>query len=95
MLGRMNGMFIVTVTGGPNLGTALVGGAAQVMGSAVAAMVGGAVCVVAIAGFTCAVPALWRYVFEPVPETNALPELQHNPDNPVTSSITIIPPAQE
>lgn len=49
----------------------------------------------AIAGFTCAVPALWRYVFEPVPETNALPELQHNPDNPVTSSITIIPPAQE
>lgn len=44
MLGRMNGMFIVTVTGGPNLGTALVGGAAQVMGSAVAAMVGGAVC---------------------------------------------------
>lgn len=93
MLGRMNGMFIVTVTGGPNLGTALVGGFAQVVGSAVAAMVGGAACILAIGGFTVAVPALWKYVFEPAPETSALPEIQHNPDHPATASLTIIPPA--
>lgn len=95
MLGRMNGMFIVTVTGGPNLGTALVGGVAQLVGSAVAAMLGGAVCILAIGGFTLAVPALWRYVFEPDPETNALPEIQHNPDHPATASITIVPPKSE
>lgn len=92
MLGRMNGMFIVTVTGGPNLGTALIGGVAQLVGSAMAAMIGGVGCIVAIAGFTVAVPALWKYVFEPVPDTNLLPELNHNPDNPVTASLKIVPP---
>lgn len=95
MLGRMNGLFIVTVVGGPNLGAGVIGFGAELMGPALTAVVGGLVCMVAIGVFTACVPALWRYVFEPLPETSAIPYPEHNPDSPATGVITVVPPRQD
>lgn len=71
--GRLQGLFIITVAGGPNLGMAFVGGAAELVGSPLAAVVGGTLVMVTIALATLAVPALWRYVPEPIPETRQQP----------------------
>lgn len=94
MRGRLQGMFIVTVTGGPNLGSGVVGGLAQVVGSSVAAMAGGIVCIVAIGGFTLLVPALWRYIPEPLAQTQANPTLrakdQPLPENTGTMRAPIV-----
>ena len=75
MRGRLQGLFIVTVTGGPNLGTGVVGGAANVLGAPVAAMAGGLTCILAIAGITVAIPALWRYVPKPIEDTAMIPQI--------------------
>lgn len=75
MRGRLQGLFIVTVTGGPNLGTGVVGGAASILGAPVAAMAGGITCIVAIVGITAAIPALWRYVPQPIEDTAMIPQI--------------------
>ncbi|WP_237224062.1 MFS transporter [Rothia nasisuis] len=71
--GRMQGLFIITVAGGPNLGMAFVGGAAELVGSPLAAVVGGGLVIVTIAVATVAVPALWSYTPEPLPDTRQQP----------------------
>ena len=62
--GRMQGLFILTVTGGPNLGAAVSGFIAQLIGSAQAALLGGLACILAITLFTLLAPSLWRYRLE-------------------------------
>ena len=71
--GRLQGLFIITAAGGPNLGMAFVGGAAELVGAPLAAVIGGTLVMVTIALATLAAPALWRYVPEPIPETRQQP----------------------
>ncbi len=52
MRGRLQGVFIVVVAGGPQLGTLLLGRAAVVTGEAVAAIAGGLACVAAVLAMT-------------------------------------------
>lgn len=78
MRGRLQGLFIVTVTGGPNLGTALVGGSAALVGSPLAAILGGALCICAIAGVSFKVPALWQYRPTPLEDTRAITQVAPN-----------------
>lgn len=75
MRGRLQGLFIITVAGGPNLGSALVGGLAELTGPSLAAVLGGTLVILVIAVVTVLQPALWRYVPEPVPETRQNPVL--------------------
>lgn len=70
--GRLQGLFIITVAGGPNLGFALVGASAELVGSAATALAGGALVIVLIALATLVQPALWRYIPEPVPDTRQI-----------------------
>lgn len=98
MRGRLQGMFIMTVVGGPNLGTGLIGAGASILGASVVAMSGGILCMVAITGATLLVPSLWKYIPEPIPETNMLPQVDEHavnldvPQNPGTGKINIITP---
>ncbi|MDQ6753297.1 MAG: MFS transporter [Actinomycetota bacterium] len=48
MRGRLQGVFIVVVTGGPRLGDLFAGGAGQLLGEAAAAIVGGILCIAAV-----------------------------------------------
>jgi ENTS family enterobactin (siderophore) exporter len=48
MRGRLQGVFIVVVTGGPRLGDLFAGGAGQLLGEAMAAIVGGILCIAAV-----------------------------------------------
>lgn len=52
---------------------AFVGGAAELVGSPLAAVIGGTLVMVTIALVTLAAPSLWRYVPEPIPETRQQP----------------------
>lgn len=59
--GRLQGVFIVVVAGGPRLADAVHGGAAAVLGTAVAAAGGGVLVVVGVLIAAVAVPAFVRY----------------------------------
>ena len=59
--GRLQGVFIVVVGGGPRLADAVHGGAAAVVGTTVAATGGGVLVVVGVALAVLAVPAFLRY----------------------------------
>lgn len=48
LLGRLQGVFIVVVAGGPRLGDVVLGGGAARVGEALAALGGGVVCIVAV-----------------------------------------------
>ncbi|MCZ2402262.1 MFS transporter [Paenarthrobacter sp. Z7-10] len=48
MRGRLQGVFIVVVAGGPRLGDLFAGGAGQVFGEAMAAVIGGILCIAAV-----------------------------------------------
>lgn len=48
MRGRLQGVFIVVVAGGPRLGELTLGSAGQAVGEALAAILGGLACVVAV-----------------------------------------------
>ena len=66
--GRLQGVFIVVVAGGPRLGDVLLGTVAELSGEAVAAIVGGLVCVVTVLGLAAAQPRFAAYdAREPVP----------------------------
>ena len=52
---------------------AFVGGAAELVGAPLAAVIGGTLVMVTIALATLVAPALWRYVPEPIPETRQQP----------------------
>lgn len=61
MRGRLQGVFIVVVAGGPRIGDVLHGAAAVVVGTSVAAAGGGVLVVVGVAIAALAFPALMRY----------------------------------
>ncbi|MEO8815204.1 MAG: MFS transporter, partial [Mycobacterium sp.] len=61
MRGRLQGVFIVVVAGGPRLADALHGAAGAMIGTAVAAAGGGALVVVGVVVAALAVPVFLRY----------------------------------
>ncbi len=61
MRGRMQGVFIVVVAGGPRLGDLRAGGTAAVAGATFSWVAGGIACAVLVLVLAFAVPALWRY----------------------------------
>jgi MFS family permease len=76
MRGRMQGVFIVVVAGGPRLGDLRAGGTAAVTGATASWVGGGIACVVVVLVLALSVPALLRYrgparnpVDEPLPPT--------------------------
>ncbi len=62
--GRLQGVFIVVVAGGPRIADVVHGGAASLVGTALAAGVGGLLVVVLVAGCAKASPAFLRYQVE-------------------------------
>jgi len=65
MRGRMQGVFIVVVAGGPRLADMWHGAAADWVGPGVAATVGGIAVVVGAAAVLAAFPAFWRFRVDP------------------------------
>ncbi|GGP34549.1 MFS transporter [Saccharothrix coeruleofusca] len=65
MRGRMQGVFIVVVAGGPRLADLLHGTTGALVGPGVATAVGGALVVLATGLAVLAIPAIWRYRFTP------------------------------
>lgn len=61
MQGRLGGVFIVVVTGGPRLGDLESGAVASVFGAQVSVVSGGLACIVGIAVLALAVPSFMRY----------------------------------
>ncbi len=59
--GRLQGIFIVVVAGGPRIADVAHGATAAMVGTAVAAAGGGALVVVLTAAAVVAVPVFWRY----------------------------------
>ena len=59
--GRLQGVFVVVVGGGPRVADVLHGGAAQVWGNPEVTTVGGLVVVAGVLLASAAVPAFWRY----------------------------------
>ncbi|MBO3085217.1 MFS transporter [Cellulomonas fengjieae] len=68
MRGRLQGVFIVVVAGGPRLGEALLGGAASKVGEGWAAVIGGSLCVVLLWLLVRTQRSFWNYdARHPVP----------------------------
>lgn len=68
MRGRLQGVFIVVVAGGPRLGEALLGGAASKVGEGWAAVIGGCLCVVLLWVLVRSQRSFWDYdARHPVP----------------------------
>jgi hypothetical protein len=61
MRGRMQGVFIVVVAGGPRLGDLRAGVVASTFGVSAAMVSGGIVIVVAMAAVALAVPTFWHF----------------------------------
>ena len=59
--GRLQGVFIVVVAGGPRLGDLLLGAVAELSGEAVTAIAGGLVCVVVVLALAAAQPRFAAY----------------------------------
>ena len=68
MRGRLQGVFIVVVAGGPRLGDLFAGGTGQLLGEAMAAIVGGILCILAVWLMARLQPTFIRYdARHPVP----------------------------
>jgi len=68
MRGRLQGVFIVVVAGGPRLGELWLGGTASRVGEGWAAVLGGALCVVVLWVLMRAQRSFWHYdARHPVP----------------------------
>ena len=67
MRGRMQGVFIVVVAGGPRLADLLHGTTGAIAGTGAAVTGGGVLVVVATIIAVLALPAVWRYRFTPAP----------------------------
>jgi ENTS family enterobactin (siderophore) exporter len=61
MRGRLQGVFIVVVAGGPRLGDLVLGGTADVTGVGWAAALGGLACVAGVVLFAWRHPGFRRY----------------------------------
>ncbi|WP_028046040.1 MFS transporter [Cellulomonas sp. URHE0023] len=68
MRGRLQGVFIVVVAGGPRLGEAMLGGAAAHIGEGWAAVIGGSLCVLLLILLVRSQRSFWDYdALHPVP----------------------------
>lgn len=68
MRGRLQGVFIVVVAGGPRLGEAMLGGAAEHIGEGWAAVIGGCLCVILLTLLVRSQRSFWDYdARHPVP----------------------------
>ena len=68
MRGRLQGVFIVVVAGGPRLGEAMLGGVATHIGEGWAAVIGGLLCVVLLTLLVRSQRSFWAYdARHPVP----------------------------
>ncbi len=68
MRGRLQGVFIVVVAGGPRLGEAMLGGAATHIGEGWAAVIGGSLCVLLLVLLVRSQRSFWDYdARHPVP----------------------------
>jgi MFS family permease len=70
MRGRMQGVYIVIVAGGPRISDAVHGGAGAVFGTTTAIVGGGVLVLVAMAVAAVALPALWAYRVSPAGQVN-------------------------
>jgi ENTS family enterobactin (siderophore) exporter len=61
MRGRLQGVFIVVVAGGPRLADLVLGSVAELSGEAIAAVVGGLTCVLVVIGLGFLQPRFRRY----------------------------------
>ena len=61
MRGRMQGVFVTVVAGGPRLGDARAGGMASLTSPTVSWVAGGIACVVVVAGIGATVRSFWTY----------------------------------
>ncbi|MEU5695720.1 MFS transporter [Actinosynnema sp. NPDC020468] len=68
MRGRMQGVFVVVVAGGPRLADLLHGTTGALVGPGTATAFGGVLVVVATAVSVLLIPAVWRYRFTPDPD---------------------------
>jgi MFS family permease len=66
--GRLQGVYIVVVAGGPRIADVVHGGAAAVAGPALTAAVGGILVLVLLGGAMALVPAFLQYRPQPVPD---------------------------
>lgn len=73
MRGRLQGVFVVVVAGGPRLGDFLAGSVAGAFGLRVALVGGGVACVVAIIALSKLLPELTNYVRRERPPVSATP----------------------
>jgi hypothetical protein len=73
MRGRMQGVFIVVVAGGPRLADLLHGTTATLAGPGVAVAGGGLLVVVFTVLAVALLPAVWRYRLNPEPAGENLP----------------------
>ncbi|GLY16732.1 MFS transporter [Kineosporia sp. NBRC 101677] len=69
MRGRMQGVFVTVVAGGPRLGDARAGGMASLTSPTVSWVAGGIACVVVVAGIGATVRSFWTY--EAGPQTDS------------------------
>jgi len=61
MRGRMQGVFVVVVAGGPRLGDLRAGATAAVVGASASWVGGGVACAVLVVVLVALVPSFWRY----------------------------------
>ncbi|MBT0769015.1 MFS transporter [Kineosporia sp. J2-2] len=69
MRGRMQGVFVTVVAGGPRLGDARAGGMASLTSPTISWVGGGLACLVVVAGIGVTVRSFWRYETAGGPET--------------------------
>jgi MFS family permease len=73
MRGRLQGVFVVVVAGGPRLGDFLAGTMAEAFGLRVALIAGGLACVIAIIALSKLLPELTNYIRRERPPISAAP----------------------
>jgi MFS family permease len=84
MRGRLQGVFVVVVAGGPRLGDFLAGSVADVFGLRVALIAGGLACVIAIVALSKLLPELTNYIRRERPPVTTTPAATTPADTPRT-----------
>ncbi|WP_178946007.1 MFS transporter [Kocuria sp. TGY1127_2] len=76
MRGRLQGLFIVTVTGGPRIGSGVMGAAGQWAGPGMALVYGSIACAASLGALSAKFPQLRGYRAPAPPETSAIDTIQ-------------------
>lgn len=92
MRGRLQGLFIVTVTGGPRIGSGVMGAAGQWAGPGLALVYGAVACAASVGALSAKFPQLRAYHAPVPPETSAIDTLQTPQARTETAEIPRVPP---